>query len=75
MIVNIKIPHKVKPIFEGMIGLKLQTPAGLETICFDLTFLTTLGQLLAFLDSNEIMQIKILQVHRFLWLKFSCWQQ
>lgn len=30
MIVNIKIPHKIEPIFEGMIRIKLQTPAGLE---------------------------------------------
>lgn len=30
MIVNFKIPHKVKPVFEDMIGLKLQTPTALE---------------------------------------------
>lgn len=30
MIVNIKIPLKIEPIFEGMIRIKLQTPGGLE---------------------------------------------
>lgn len=62
MILNIKIPHKEKPIFEGMIRIKLQTLLDWNTIWFDLT----LGQLLAFLHGYEIMQMKILQSHKFL---------